>query len=130
MWNLRWHRSSISKQGFFTSVSATCTFDEGSHWNAALVAHFLFEVNYQIEYLESVVTLDIPRLSKADRLRVKHAIESKLSAHPIEFGKPLRYSLKGARRLRVGNYRVIYTIEPNDVILIVKIGHRQEVYER
>lgn len=47
----------------------------------------------------------------------------------MEFGKPLRYSLKGARRLRVGDYRVIYTIEPSDVILIVKIGHRREVYE-
>ena len=43
--------------------------------------------------------------------------------------KPLRYSLQGARRLRVGDYRVIYRIEPPDVVLVVKIGHRREVYE-
>ena len=61
---------------------------------------------------------------------MKQAIESKLSSHPMEFGKPLRYSLKGVRRLRVGDYRVIYTIEPDEVILIVKIGHRREVYEK
>lgn len=87
-------------------------------------------MNYRIEYLESVVTVDIPRLSKSEQRRVKQAIESKLSSHPVEFGKPLRYSLKGARRLRVGDYRVIYTIEPDEVILIVKIGHRREVYEK
>ena len=86
-------------------------------------------MSYQIEYLESVVAVDIPRLSKAVQHRIKQAIETKLSSHPKEFGKPLRYSLKGARSLRVGDYRVIYTIEPGDVILIVKIGHRREVYE-
>jgi mRNA interferase RelE/StbE len=87
-------------------------------------------LKYRIEYLESVVTIDIPRLSMADQRRIKQAIETKLSSHPVEFGIPLRYSLKGARRLRVGDYRVIYTIEPDDVILIVKIGHRREVYEK
>ncbi len=86
-------------------------------------------MSYRIEYLESVVADDIPRLSSTVQRRIKQAIETKLSSHPMEFGKPLRYSLKGARRLRVGDYRVIYTIEPSDVILIVKIGHRREVYE-
>ena len=87
-------------------------------------------MNYRIEYLETVVEVDIPRLSKAVQRRIKQAIETKLSSHPIEFGKPLRYSLKGARRLRVGDYRVIFTIEPDAVILIVKIAHRREVYEK
>jgi addiction module RelE/StbE family toxin len=87
-------------------------------------------LKYRIEYLESVVTVDIPRLSKAAQRRIKQAIETRLTSHPVEFGKPLRYSLKGARRLRVGDYRVIYTIEPDATILIVKIGHRREVYEK
>jgi mRNA interferase RelE/StbE len=87
-------------------------------------------LNYRIEYLESVVTDDIPRLSKAAQQRVRRAIESKLASHPLEFGKPLRYSLKGARRLRVGDYRVIFTVEPDEVVLIVKVGHRREIYAR
>ena len=86
-------------------------------------------MSYRIEYLESVVDADIPRLSKAAQRQIKQAIESKLSTHPIEFGRPLRYSLKGARRLRVGDYRVIYTVEAEDLVLIVKIGHRREVYD-
>ena len=86
-------------------------------------------VSYRIEYLESVVREDIPRLPKAAREQVRRAIEVKLTSHPIELGKPLRYSLKGARRLRVGDYRVIYKIEPPDLVAIVKIGHRRDVYD-
>jgi mRNA interferase RelE/StbE len=82
---------------------------------------------YKIEYLESVIREDIPSLSKPDKLRIKKAIEEKLAKDPVRFGKPLQYSLKGCRRLRVGDYRVIYVIE-KEIVLIVKIGHRKEVY--
>ncbi len=84
---------------------------------------------YRIEYLQSVVRKDIPKLSKAVKQQIRKAIEQKLTVFPIEFGKPLRYSLKGARSLRVGDYRVIYPIEPPSTVLILKIGHRREVYE-
>ena len=82
---------------------------------------------YKIEYLESVVEDDIPSLSKPDKLKIKRAIEEKLVNDPVRFGKPLQYSLKGCRRLRIGDYRIIYVIE-KEVVLIVKIGHRKEVY--
>ncbi len=84
-------------------------------------------IEYQIDYLESVVKEDIPRLSKSDSIRVQEAIEKKLRYNPIEFGKPLRYSLKGVRSLRVGDIRIIFTIQ-NLTVLIVKIGHRKKVY--
>ncbi|MEI6093602.1 MAG: type II toxin-antitoxin system RelE/ParE family toxin [bacterium] len=83
---------------------------------------------YKIEYLENVVEDDISSLSKSEKLKIKKAIEEKLVNDPVRFGKPLQYSLKGSRRLRVGDYRVIYVIE-KDVVLIVKIGHRKEVYK-
>ena len=79
--------------------------------------------------LHVLIDDDIPALPKSAKRQVRRAIETKLSAHPFELGKPLRYSLRGARRLRVGDYRVIYRIEPPDVVLVVKIGHRREVYE-
>lgn len=82
---------------------------------------------YIIEYLESVVLEDIPKLGSA-KIRIKKAIEDKLTHNPVEFGKPLRYSLKGCRRLRVGDFRVIYKIE-GETVLITKIGHRKEIYE-
>jgi len=86
-------------------------------------------LNYRIEYLESVVRDDIPKLSTTAKQRIRSAVERKLGSNPIEFGKPLRYSFRGARRLRVGDYRVIYKIESPNSVLILKIGHRREVYE-
>lgn len=85
---------------------------------------------YKIEYLESVVKKDITVITKAEKEKIKKAIENKLAIDPISFGKPLQYSLKACRRLRVGNYRIIYKIESEkNCVLIVKIGHRKEVYE-
>ena len=86
-------------------------------------------MTFHIEYLQSVVEEDIPKLARTARQRVRKAIEEKLATHPVEFGKPLRYSLQGARRLRVGDYRIIYRIESPRTVLILKIGHRREVYE-
>ncbi len=86
-------------------------------------------MKYRIEYLESVVHDDISRLSASAKRRIRSAIERKLGSNPVEFGKPLRYSFRGARRLRVGDYRIIYKIEQPDLVMIVKIGHRREVYD-
>lgn len=85
-------------------------------------------MTYRVEYLRSVVEQDIPALDQAVKRRVRAAIESKLASKPIEFGRPLRHSLQGARRLRVGDWRVNYKIEPPAVVVVVTIGHRSEVY--
>lgn len=83
---------------------------------------------YSIQYLDSVKH-DLKNLSKSTKDKLKKAIEKKLMINPIEFGKPLQYSLKGLRRLRVEDYRIIYQINlESHVVLIVKIGHRKEVY--
>ncbi len=84
---------------------------------------------YKIEYVDTVVD-DLSQISKTQKQQIQKAIEFKLALNPIEFGKPLRYSLKGLRRLRVGEYRIIYQIEESKkTVLIVKIGHRREVYD-
>jgi mRNA interferase RelE/StbE len=86
---------------------------------------------YEIEYLETVVKEDISRLPTIMKAVIKKAIETRLTVDPIGFGKPLRYSLKGQRRLRVGDYRVVYRIEPaKHKVLITTIKHRKDVYEK
>ena len=83
---------------------------------------------YGIEYLACVVTKDIPVLPKTIREKIKQAIEERLMIDPIGFGKPLRYSLRGHRRLRVGDYRIVYRIE-NKTVIISAIKHRKDIYE-
>lgn len=83
---------------------------------------------HKVEYLESVVRNDIPKLPKKEKKEIKQAIEERLIQDPVRFGKPLRYSLKGCRRMRVGHYRIIFKLETK-TILVVKIGHRKEIYK-
>jgi len=88
------------------------------------------EIRYQIRYIEEVVQKHIPNLPSSARSLIKRAIEERLTVDPIGFGKPLRYSLKGHRRLRVSDYRVVYRIEPEiHTVVIIAIKHRKDVYE-
>lgn len=86
--------------------------------------------SYKIEYLDIVVKYDIPSLPKTIKTTIKKAIEERLMQDPVGFGKPLRYSLKGHRRLRVGDYRIVYRINAdNNTVIIIAIKHRKDIYE-
>lgn len=86
--------------------------------------------SYYIEYLASVVKEDISSLPKRMKTVIKKAIEERLMRDPIGFGKPLRYSLRGHRRLRVGDYRIMYRIDSDLMaVVIVAIKHRKDVYQ-
>jgi mRNA-degrading endonuclease RelE of RelBE toxin-antitoxin system len=88
------------------------------------------EVKYKISYLEEVVSKHIPRLSASVRKTIRRAIEDRLMVDPVRFGKPLRFSLKGHRRLRVGDYRIVLRIDvKTHSVIIVAIKHGKEVYE-
>lgn len=85
---------------------------------------------YQISYLDVVVKEDIPSLPKRARALIQSAIEERLEVEPIGYGNPLRYSLRGHRRLSVSDdYRIVYKIEENThTLLIIAIKHRKDVY--
>lgn len=86
--------------------------------------------SYTIVYLDRVVEEDIPVLPKTMRQLIKRAIETRLTVEPIALGKPLRYSFIGHRRIRVGNYRIVYRLDAkSSVVTIVLIKHRKDVYE-
>jgi len=84
-------------------------------------------VGYDIVYHKLVVKEDIPKLSAKDKERVRISVAEKLSTQPEVFGVPLRRHLKGYRKLRVGNYRVIFRIE-RKMVKIFYIRHRSVVY--
>lgn len=85
---------------------------------------------YQVEYLAFVIKEDIHTLHKNIKITIKKAIEERLMVDPVGFGKPLRYSLKGHRRLRVGDCRIVYRIDLEKyVVIIIAIKHRKDVYE-
>jgi mRNA interferase RelE/StbE len=86
-------------------------------------------IAYEVMYHELVLREDLPNITKVWKQKIKHAIESKLLVDPVVYGKPLRRSLSGYRKLRVGDYRVIFKVE-DTVVKILMIKHRSVVYEK
>lgn len=84
-------------------------------------------MGYKIEYKASVAK-DIRRLPKETIKRCLELIEEKLINNPF-LGKPLKGQFEGLWSVRIGDYRVIYTIEKGaETILILRISHRKESY--
>lgn len=70
---------------------------------------------------------DIRALNASVAAAIRHALESKLTLAPEAFGKPLRYSLKFLRVLRIGDWRVLYQLSGNTVY-VVTIRDRKRGY--
>ena len=85
-------------------------------------------MEYRLGYHPDVLKEDLKGVPANIKARIKKAIEARLLTDPILSGQPLRQSLKGYRKLRVGDWRVIYRVDPPDII-IMKIGHRRDVYK-
>lgn len=69
---------------------------------------------------------ELIRITKSDRERIVAAIDQ-LAENPFA-GSILKGSLRGIYRLRVGDYRVLY--ELGEDVLILRVAHRREAYNR
>ena len=82
---------------------------------------------YRIVYHPEVLDKDLPKLPRNLRSRIHQAIQQRLGREPSHYGEPLRQTLKGYWKLRVGDYRVIFQLR-DDLVLIIEIGHRKDIY--
>lgn len=82
---------------------------------------------YKVEFRPSVLK-NVKKFPKKDLVKIKSKIDEISSNLP----DPSITKMSGNNefhKIRCGNYRIIYEIHDNRlVILIVKIGHRKEVY--
>ncbi|MFA5793907.1 MAG: type II toxin-antitoxin system RelE/ParE family toxin [Candidatus Brocadiia bacterium] len=83
---------------------------------------------YTILYHHKVKESDIPAIDKTARVRISTAIETRLTIEPEKYGHPLRKPLSGYWKLRVGDYRVVYKVNKNEV-WVLAILHRSVVYK-
>ncbi|HEY9586224.1 MAG TPA: type II toxin-antitoxin system RelE/ParE family toxin [Candidatus Paceibacterota bacterium] len=82
----------------------------------------------KIVYHPLVVKKDISRLDRPTKKRIQKAIETKLSFQPEIYGEPLRGTLKSYWKLRVGDWRIVYTVVRTEVRILI-IAHRSEIYK-
>jgi len=83
-----------------------------------------FNIIYHPDILQ-----DVARIPKNIRQIIARAIDERLGTDPVQFGEPLRRGLRGFRKLRVGDYRIIYEINKQNVDILL-IGNRKDVYEK
>jgi mRNA interferase RelE/StbE len=68
------------------------------------------------------------KLDRADAGRIRSATEQ-LRSQPRPPGATALQGRRGYLRVRVGDYRIIYTVDDDRlIVLIVALGHRREVY--
>ncbi len=83
-------------------------------------------MTYSLSIKQSAVKA-LARIDREERLRIINAIDQ-LRDNPGA-GSVLKGELSGLRRIRVGNYRVVYEVQDQQLlVLVIRIGHRREVY--
>lgn len=89
-------------------------------------------MSWTIVFHPLVAAEDLPALDHAARAMILKAIRKKLATDPEQYGEPLRGDLAGFRKLRIGAYRVVYSVKRQTVrVYVLKIGIRRdfEIYE-
>ncbi|MBN1129446.1 MAG: type II toxin-antitoxin system RelE/ParE family toxin [Chitinispirillaceae bacterium] len=81
---------------------------------------------YKLFY-KSAVEKDLKHLPKGEIKKIVNGIEKRFAANP-HHGKPLKGDFRGCYRYRFGDYRVIYSIIDEE-ILILRIGNRKGHYK-
>ena len=85
-------------------------------------------MTYSIEVKQSVLKT-LKRIPREDQSKITKVIKS--LAHDPRPHNCLKLADSSYYRIRCGDYRIIYDIRDDKLIIIIlKIGHRKDVYER
>ena len=85
-------------------------------------------MTYVLRYHPKVVEDDLPNIPANMRERLSRSIKTRLTSAPERYGAPLRGSLRGYWKLRVGDYRAVFRVVGSEV-WILAVLHRSKVYD-
>lgn len=83
-------------------------------------------MSFKISFKSSVYK-DLKKIDKTKTAQILDKIEKELSESPHLY-PALSGKFSGLRKFRVGNYRIIFSIL-EDSVLILKISHRKDAYK-
>ena len=86
---------------------------------------------WRVEFLTEA-TRELRKLGSSAEKLILLYLRQRISVaeDPRRFGRPLTGDLKGLWRYRVGDYRIVASIEDDRfIVLVVTVGHRREVYD-
>ena len=83
-------------------------------------------VSYSVRIKDSAAK-ELAHLPRDAKERLIDAID-RLGEEPLA-GNLLKGELRGLRRLRVGDYRIVYEVRSDElIVLVVHVAHRREAY--
>ena len=84
-------------------------------------------MTYRLVYTRRAVR-DIEKLDPSIRQRIGKSL-LRYESDPIKYAEKLTDPELGSYRFRIGDYRAIFDIEGQDIV-ILRVGHRRELYKR
>ena len=85
---------------------------------------------YEVRISRLVELSDLPNLDAPIRSRIISDMAKKLRKNPVAYTKPLSGTLRNMRSLRVGSYRVVFSVEEEIITVhVIAIGHRADIYD-
>jgi len=84
-------------------------------------------VKYRLVYTRRAER-DIKKLESDTKDRIGKAL-LRYSEEPLKYAEKLSGPILGEYRFRIGDYRVIFDIEGNEIV-VLRVGHRREIYKR
>lgn len=73
----------------------------------------------------------LKKMGHTDAKRIRDYLRSRVQPleDPRQLGEPLTGQLSELWRYRVGDYRIIASIEDEEIcILVIRVGHRRDIY--
>ena len=84
-------------------------------------------MNYEIIFTIKAAK-DISKLEPEIKEKIGDALK-RYSKDPLNYARKMVDPSLGSYRFRIGDYRVIFDIEGNEII-VLRVGHRKEIYRR
>jgi mRNA interferase RelE/StbE len=84
-------------------------------------------LSYRLVYTQKAVR-DIDSLDAGVKKRIGATL-LRFKDNPLQYAERLTDPELGGYRFRIGDYRVIFDIEGNDIV-VLRVGHRKEIYKR
>ncbi|MFH0986402.1 MAG: type II toxin-antitoxin system RelE/ParE family toxin, partial [Candidatus Omnitrophota bacterium] len=84
------------------------------------------EMSFRLVYTQRAIK-DIQKLEPTVKSRIGKAL-LRFEADPLSYAKSLSNTSLGSYRFRIGDYRVIFDLEGEEII-VLRVGHRRDIYK-
>ena len=84
-------------------------------------------MSYRLVYTRKAVR-DIGKLEASLKKRIGTTL-LRFKDNPLQYAEPLTDPELGGYRFRIGDYRVIFDMEGDDIV-VLRVDHRKEIYRR